>query len=204
MSRHGCAIFTLALLSLAGCEDPVADMGVQPKYQTYQPAEAARFANGASARPLPTGTVPRESGAASPADDPVPLDTPNPLPATRETLEVGQVHFEVFCSVCHGRLGNGDGMIVQRGFTRPPSFHVDRLRAVPDAHVYNVITRGYGAMLSYNDRVPPEARWQIAAYIRALQAASAAGSLPEEVRRALVAAGDRPTTLPARSPATRP
>jgi hypothetical protein len=145
----------IVLLILAGCEDPVADMGIQPKYQTYQPAETARFANGASAQQLPTGTVPRppqtvpgvpysqvRNDTATGTDDPVPLDTPNPLPINRATLEAGQLEFEIYCSVCHGRLGNGDGMIVQRGFTRPPSFHVDRLRSAPAAHVYNVITRG--------------------------------------------------------------
>jgi mono/diheme cytochrome c family protein len=192
----------LALVAVTGCEDPVTDMGAQPKYQTYQPADTAQFANGASARPLPTGAVPTD--ASSPADDPLPLETPNPFPINRDTLEAGQLHFEIFCAVCHGRLGNGDGMVVQRGFTRPPSFHVDRLRAAPDAHVYNVITRGYGAMLSYNDRVPPAARWEIAAYIRALQTTSASPDLSDDARRVLVAQGDRPTTAPTRSPATRP
>jgi hypothetical protein len=96
-------------------------------------------------------------------------------------------------------------MIVQRGFTRPPSFHTDRLRAAPDAHVYNVVTRGYGAMLSYNDRVPPAGRWEIAAYIRALQAAGMSPGLPDDVRGVLVAQGDRPTTGPTtRSATTRP
>ena len=70
-----------------------------------------------------------------------------------------------------GRLGNGDGMIVRRGFTRPPSFYAQRLIDAPDAHFYNVITNGYGAMYGYADRVPPENRWAIVAYIRALQAA---------------------------------
>src|SRR4051794_5387893 len=161
----------LLIALLAGCEDPVADMGVQPKYRTYQPAQTAQFADGKSARPIPAGTVPRPP---SPLDDVVPLSTTNPLKIDRNILEAGQLQFEIYCAVCHGRLGNGDGMIVQRGFTRPPSFHVDRLRTEPDAHIYNVITRGYGAMLSYGDRVPPDVRWEVIAYIRALQAASAA------------------------------
>jgi hypothetical protein len=191
----------LLLALLSGCEDPVADMGVQPKYRTYQPAQTAQFADGKSARPIPTGTVPRGT---APIDDVVPLSMSNPLKIDRNTLETGQQQFEIFCAVCHGRLGNGDGMIVQRGFTRPPSFHVDRLRAEPDAHIYNVITRGYGAMLSYHDRVPPQVRWEIVAYIRALQAASAGAGIPENTRRALIAQGDRPTTVPTTQPSTRP
>jgi mono/diheme cytochrome c family protein len=203
------AVFVLA--ALAGCEDPVSDMGLQRKYQTYQPAETAQFADGKSARPIPDGAVPRppdqtpgvpyaQLHADATADDPLDLSTPNPLAIDRETIEAGQLHFGICCAVCHGRLGNGDGMIVRRGFTRPPSFHVDRLRAAPDAHIYNVITRGYGAMFSYADRVPPTARWQIATYIRALQAASAAA--PEDARRALIAQGDRPTTAPTTRPST--
>jgi mono/diheme cytochrome c family protein len=191
----------LLIALLGGCEDPVADMGLQPKYRTYQPAQNAQFADGKSARPIPAGTVPRPP---SPVDDVVALSTTNPLKIDRNTLEAGQLQFEIYCSVCHGRLGNGDGMIVQRGFTRPPSFHVDRLRTEPDAHIYNVITRGYGAMLSYGDRVPPDVRWEVIAYIRALQAASAAEKIPQEARRALIAQGDRPTTAPTTQPSTRP
>jgi mono/diheme cytochrome c family protein len=201
-------IFACCLLPLAGCEDPKTDMGLQAKYQTYQPAETAQFANGASARLLPEGTVPRLPERVpgvtyeSFADEPVDLATRSPVPVDRETLESGQLQFEIFCAACHGRLGNGDGMIVRRGLTRPPSFHVERLRNEPDAHVYNVITRGYGAMLSYHDRVPPRARWEIVAYVRALQAASSGAGVSEEVRAALVARGDRPTTAPTTTRAT--
>lgn len=187
----------LLIALLAGCKDPVADMAAQPKFRTYQPAPTAQFADGKSARPIPAGTVPRGT---SPLDDVFSLSTMNPLAIDRPTLEAGQQQFEIFCAPCHGRLGNGDGMIVQRGFTRPPSFHVDRLRTEPDAHLYNVITRGYGAMLSYGNRVPPELRWEIVAYIRALQAASADSTIPQDVRRALIAQGDRPATLPSTRP----
>jgi mono/diheme cytochrome c family protein len=205
----------LLLLWVAGCEDPVSDMGLQRKYQTYQPAEEAQFADGKSARPIPEGTLPRppdqvpgvpyaqlHADAVPQTNDPLDLATPNPLPIDRETVEAGRLQFDIFCAVCHGRLGHGDGMIVRRGVTRPPSFHVDRLRAAPDAHYYNVITRGYGAMFAYADRVPPTARWQIATYVRALQAASA--TAPADARRALIALGDRPTTAPTTRPATRP
>jgi len=92
-------------------------------------------------------------------------------------------------------LGNGQGMIVQRGMTRPPSFHIDRLKSAPDAHFFNVITQGYGAMFPYNDRVPPEDRWAIIAYVRALQSATDVPGVEQsdEVKRALIAAGDRST-----------
>jgi mono/diheme cytochrome c family protein len=193
----------LLIALLGGCEDPVADMGLQPKYRTYQPAQTAQFADGKSARPIPAGAIPRPP-APSTTDDVVALSTTNPLKINRDTLEAGQLQFEIYCAVCHGRLGNGDGMVVQRGFTRPPSFHVDRLRTEPDAHLYNVITRGYGAMLSYGDRVPPGVRWEVIAYIRALQAASAAEKIPQDARRALIAQGDRPTTAPTTQPSSRP
>lgn len=178
------ALLPMLLVLALGCEDPKTDMGSQPRYTTYQPAETAQFANGASARELPAGVVSNTSVA----EPQISID--------RSTIEAGQEQFEIFCSVCHGRLGNGQGMIVQRGFTRPPSFHIERLRSAPDEHFYNVITHGYGAMLSYADRVPPVARRQIIAYIRALQSATPGANV--EVRRALIAQGDRPvvTTQP--------
>jgi mono/diheme cytochrome c family protein len=81
----------------------------------------------------------------------------------------GQERFDIFCSVCHGYTGDGDGMVVQRGFPHPPSFHSPRLIAAPDQHFVDVITNGHGVMYSYADRVPVADRWAITAYIRALQ-----------------------------------
>jgi mono/diheme cytochrome c family protein len=92
-----------------------------------------------------------------------------PVPVTRETLQRGQERYNIYCAVCHGANGHGNGMIVQRGFPAPPSFHSDRLRQAPPGHFYYVMTRGYGVMYSYASRVVPEDRWAIAAYIRALQ-----------------------------------
>jgi mono/diheme cytochrome c family protein len=92
-----------------------------------------------------------------------------PLPVTREVLVRGRERFEIYCSPCHGRTGDGNGMIVQRGFPAPPSYHIERLRQAPVGHFYDVITQGYGIMYSYAARVKPEDRWAIAAYIRALQ-----------------------------------
>jgi len=92
-----------------------------------------------------------------------------PMPVTRELLNRGRERFDIYCAVCHGYTGNGDGMIVQRGFPQPPSFHEQRLRDAPIGHFVDVITNGYGVMYSYASRVAPEDRWAIAAYIRALQ-----------------------------------
>jgi mono/diheme cytochrome c family protein len=84
-------------------------------------------------------------------------------------LERGQERFRIYCTPCHSELGDGHGMIVQRGFPPPPSYHIDRLREAPIQHFYDVITQGYGAMYPFADRVSPQDRWAIAAYIRALQ-----------------------------------
>ena len=92
-----------------------------------------------------------------------------PMIVTAEVLQRGQERFEIYCAPCHGRTGDGNGMIVQRGFPRPPSYHIDRLRQAPIGHFFNVMTQGYGVMYSYAGRVKPGDRWAIAAYIRALQ-----------------------------------
>lgn len=92
-----------------------------------------------------------------------------PMPVTREMLERGRERFDIYCAPCHGRTGQGNGMIVQRGFPPPPSYHIDRLRQAPVGHFFDVITQGYGVMYSYAQRVEPADRWAIAAYIRALQ-----------------------------------
>ena len=93
-------------------------------------------------------------------------------PVTMALLERGQQRFDIYCAPCHSKIGDGRGMIVQRGFPQPPSYYIARLRAAPNQHFYDVITHGYGAMYSYADRVGAEDRWAIVAYIRALQASS--------------------------------
>jgi mono/diheme cytochrome c family protein len=214
MTRGTTTIIRWLLVSVAlaavGCKRPHVDMGQQDKYLPYEPSDF--FADGTSARPLVAGVVPRDdakvpgqpyaqhqSSRAAGYTELLPEGATAPFPITADVLARGQQGFNVFCSVCHGRLGNGEGMIVQRGFTRPPSFHIDRLRNAPDSHFYNVITHGYGAMFSYNDRVPPNERWEIVAYIRALQMAPqvAGQSLPDSTRKALIAGGDRSTPGPA-------
>jgi len=97
------------------------------------------------------------------------LVTTFPMPITPEILQRGRERYDIYCSVCHGRTGEGNGMIVQRGFPVPPSYHIDRLREAPVGHFFDVMTQGYGIMYSYAERVNPEDRWAIAAYIRALQ-----------------------------------
>jgi mono/diheme cytochrome c family protein len=157
------------LLAVVGCRP---DMYNQPRYKTY--AEDTFFRDGASARPLPPHTVARghadvdtEYFEGKTADGK--LVEAFPEPVTRAVLARGRERFDIYCAVCHGRTGEGNGMIVQRGFPAPPSYHTDRLRTAPVGHFYDVITNGYGVMYSYAARVEPPDRWAIVAYIRALQ-----------------------------------
>jgi mono/diheme cytochrome c family protein len=92
-----------------------------------------------------------------------------PFPITRKDLDRGRERFNIYCTPCHDYTGSGHGMIVQRGFPAPPSYHIDRLRQAPVGHFFDVITNGSGTMYSYAARVSPEDRWRIVAYIRALQ-----------------------------------
>jgi mono/diheme cytochrome c family protein len=92
-----------------------------------------------------------------------------PFPVTADVLARGQQRFNIYCSPCHGEAGDGSGMIVQRGFKHPPSYHIDRLRRAPIGYFFDVMTNGFGAMMDYAAQVPPKDRWEIAAYIRALQ-----------------------------------
>lgn len=97
------------------------------------------------------------------------LATPPPL--TPALIDRGQDRYDVFCAVCHGRTGDGDGPVVKRGFPAPPSYHIARLAAAPPAYIVDVITHGHGVMYSYADRVAPADRWAIAAYVKVLQRA---------------------------------
>jgi hypothetical protein len=202
---------TLAVVALlSGCEKLMQDMYDQPKYEPLEPSPL--FANNLSSRkPIP-GTVAQSSGAFADASsgregvskhigvqdaDPV-LPTESqvqqtypraeiPFPVTMEVLQRGQERYNIYCSPCHSRLGDGDGMVVRRGFPRPPSYHTDELRNASLGHFYDVMTYGYGLMYPYADRVPPRDRWAIAAYIRALQLSQHAQltDLPISVRRRL-------------------
>lgn len=119
----------------------------------------------APAGPQPTATTPGASAQNAFPDD---VDT-FPFPVTEEIVARGRERYEIFCSVCHGFTGYGDGMIVRRGFRRAASYHDDRLRQAPVGHFFDVITNGWGAMPSYAPQIPVQDRWAIIAYVRALQ-----------------------------------
>jgi len=170
------------VLLLAGCDESDPHMAKQEKYRTYEPSEF--FSDGASARPLVFGVVAR--------DEPVPKPPSDQLRIDEQSVKAGQESFEIYCAACHGRLANGEGIVVQRGLTRPPSFHIQRLKDESDQHFYDVMSNGYGAMFSYNDRIAPLERWQIVAYIRVLQSAPdlADHPLSAQDRQALLAGGE--------------
>lgn len=159
---------TCALL-LTGCW---YDMRQQAKVKPLQSSDF--FLDGQSSRLLLVDTVARGHLNSDKAfyqgmnEDDTPVED-FPIEITREVLERGRERYDIFCAPCHSRLGNGQGMIVQRGFKAPPSFHIDRLREAPPGYYYDVITNGFGVMYSYASRVPPEDRWAIIAYIKALQ-----------------------------------
>ena len=118
-----------------------------------------------------TAGAPTTGGAASTGANAYPDDVETfPFPITEDTVTRGRERYDIFCSVCHGKTGRGDGMIVRRGFRRAASFHDDRLRAAPVGHFFDAITNGWGAMPSYAPQIPVQDRWAIIAYIRALQA----------------------------------
>ena len=161
MKRVAIAIGAFALL--AGCADQ--SMRQQKRYETY--GAAGLWPDGTSARPLPAGTVAQSDPQRKAARD-------APPPITQASIERGRERYDIYCSPCHGLDGNGDGMIVQRGFPKPPSYAEARLRAAPAQHFFDVITNGYGVMYSYAARVTPEDRWAIVAYVRSLQLAQQA------------------------------
>jgi mono/diheme cytochrome c family protein len=169
-SRHWywfiCLILTAAA---AGCR---RDMFQQPSSKPLATSDFFRADNMAS-RPLVAHTVARGHLQADQAFYRGKIGTnlvsTFPITITRETLERGRERFEIYCAPCHGRTGAGNGIIVQRGYPAPPSYHIDRLRQAPAGHFFDVITQGYGVMYSYAQRVEPADRWAIAAYIRVLQ-----------------------------------
>ncbi len=180
----------LAIIALAGAAVGCRrDMQDQPKYVPLRASDF--FGDGRSARPIPEGTVARGELRA----DKVYFTAKNgdqfidrlPFPVTRAVLERGEQRFNIYCSPCHGRLGNGLGMIVRRGLKRPPSYHIDRLRQIPIGYFYDVITNGFGAMQDYAAQIAPRDRWAIAAYIRVLQFSQLASinDVPAETRQEL-------------------
>ncbi len=181
------AMLVLVVATLAGCQNQLYGaqlMRFQPRFDPLE--ENTFFEDGRSARPLVDDTVARGQLRLDEhlytgriAGDYV---TNYPMPITRDVLERGQQRFNVFCAPCHGQLGDGNGMVVQRGFKQPPTFHSDRLRAATPGYFFDVMTNGFGTMYSYESRIKVEDRWAIAAYIHALQLSQHAdvSALPAE------------------------
>jgi mono/diheme cytochrome c family protein len=166
--NHRSSIIVILCFFSAACRQ---DMHDQPRYEPLE--KSAFFEDGRSARPFVEGTVARGQLR---LDDHFYTGKVNgelvatlPFAATPEILARGQERYNIFCSPCHDQAGMGRGMIVQRGFRQPPSFHLDRLRQAPVGHFFDVMTNGFGTMYNYADRVAPKDRWAIVAYIRALQ-----------------------------------
>jgi len=193
LSRVRALAVVLVSLALAGCRQ---DMHDAPR---YEPLEASTFfANGQASRALVANTVPRgllrEDTHLNEGRVDGQLATTFPMAVTPAVMQRGQERFNVFCSPCHGRTGSGNGMVVQRGFRAPPSYHEERLRNAPVGYFFDVMTNGFGAMQDYASQVPVADRWAIAAYIRALQLSQRAtlADVPANRRADL----DRPATVP--------
>jgi mono/diheme cytochrome c family protein len=159
-------LFTVLLF--AACRQ---DMHDQPRFKPL--AESDFYSDLRSARPPVEGTVARGQlhedtyfytgkVGTNPGDY-------MPFPVTEEVLARGRERFNIYCSPCHSQLGDGNGMIVQRGFRTPPSYHTERLRKAPLGYFFDVMSNGFGAMPEYASQIPPRDRWAIVSYIRALQ-----------------------------------
>jgi mono/diheme cytochrome c family protein len=177
---------TCVVLAASACRQ---DMHNQPKYRGLRPS--VFFADGSSARPLIEGTVARgtleedeafftgKNGKEDVKELPIAVD--------EKVLNRGQERFDIYCGPCHDRTGSGNGMVVQRGYRQPPSFHIDRLRQAAPGHFFDVMTNGFGAMPDYRVQTSARDRWAIVAYIRALQLSQHAA--PSDIP------GGDPTTL---------
>lgn len=169
----------ITALFLAGCRQ---DMHDQPKFIPLRMSDF--FADKRSARPIVEGTVARGQLKADTYFYTGKIGNQEgdvmPFPVNMDVLARGQERFNIYCTPCHSELGDGRGMIVQRGLRPPPSYHNDRLRKAPLGHFFDVITNGFGAMPDYATQIPVADRWAIAAYIRALQLSQNAqsGDLP--------------------------
>jgi mono/diheme cytochrome c family protein len=186
----------LAAALLAGCRNEMYD---QPKYKPL--ARSDFFPDQRAGRPLVDGTVARGDLRTDPhfyaGKDGAQLVTELPVPLTRDLLRRGRQRYDIFCSPCHDRTGDGLGMVVRRGYRPPPSFHVDRLRQVPVGHFFDVMTNGFGAMPDYASQIAVEDRWAIAAYVRALQYSQDApvSEVPAE-KRASLSVSPTPAAVP--------
>jgi mono/diheme cytochrome c family protein len=166
-------------LCLLGCERHMQDMYDQPRYKPL--AGSPMFADGGASRVPVEGTQPHARGNFAGtssgrigSDDAARWErdlraTSDPYPSTLDRLHEGRERFDIYCAPCHSPVGDGDGLVVRKGFPAPQSLHSDRLRAVPDRYLFDVISNGYGIMYPYADRLAPDERWAVVEYIRALQ-----------------------------------
>lgn len=186
------AVMLMAGLALGACR-PQQQMADQPAYRPHESSDF--YEDGMSSRKPVAGTIARGhlrddsllyTGRTGGAPSAL-----YPFEITRAGLERGRERYEIFCAPCHGQTGQGDGMIVRRGYRRPPSFHTDQLRERPAGHYYDVMTNGFGVMPSYAAQVPVRDRWLIAAYVRTLQASQNAPAevLPAQERAKLAIPG---------------
>ncbi len=173
-------VVALALL-LAACGNNMVD---QPKVTALE--STPFYADGSSARPPVDGAVSRSTGAIDPVFftglGPNGLVTELPIELSVDLLRRGKERFDIYCAVCHGYTGAGDGMIVSRGFPAPTSFHAQRLLDAPVGYFFSAATNGFGRMFSYASRIPAEDRWAIAGYVKALQLSQ--NGTPEDVPEA--------------------
>jgi hypothetical protein len=187
-----CACLALVVLAAAagGCRQ---DMQNQPKYTPL--ARSRYFPDGRAARPVPRGTVAVDEIS----NDPVlttgrangQFVTSIPLPVTQDLLERGQDRFNIYCAPCHGRTGDGEGMVARQGFKEPANLNGERVRNAPPGYIYQVIVNGYGAMADYSYQIQSvRDRWAVVAYVRALELSRRAplDAVPEKDRAKLEAA----------------
>jgi len=164
----GIVLLATTALVAAGCRQ---DMHDNPRYEAYE--ANATFADGAASRTAPTGTVARgwlrQDEALYTGKVGGQLVDQFPFAIAHADLQRGQQRFNIYCTPCHGQLGDGNGMVVQRGLRQAASYHQDRLREEKAGYFYDVITNGFGAMQGYAEQIPVRDRWLIVAYVRALQ-----------------------------------
>ena len=174
------------LVFAAGCRQ---DMHDAPRYEAFEASSS--FADGRASRVAPAGTVARgwlrDDEALYTGKVAGQVVDEYPFPIGRAELARGQERFNIYCTPCHGKLGDGNGMVVQRGLRQAASYHQDRLRQEKLGYFYDVITNGFGAMQGYAEQVPVRDRWLIVAYVRALQLSQHASvnDVPADRRSAL-------------------
>lgn len=196
--RRNLIVVVLLALGAGACRQ---DMHDTPRYEAYE--SSAFFADGKAARPTPTGTVARgwlrEDEALYTGRANGELVAEFPFPVAQADLQRGRDRYDIYCTPCHGALGDGQGMVVQRGLRRAASYHQDRLRDEKVGYFYDVVTNGFGAMQGYAEQIPVRDRWLIVAYVRALQLSQHAtmAEVPADRQGAL----DNPPPKKAETPA---